>query len=395
MKKNVSLKKVLLKMVSPAAAIVGLVCAISFPVSCAGDSLESNPGSLQKIQGDCECPSVEDFNLIDSRNMEIKFSEPVKFNYSYLEGVGVEKFTVEFSEDRKTAKVSSLNDMDSDYSYAFKAEVEDDHGNTLMFIKNFQGFNNCVPILVFSEIRNAYGTQSVDGKSVKKGEFVEFYALSSGKLSGLELVSVHDGEARAYKFPSESFVPKGSYLTVHLRKVDNGDRALMVDECSFDYDESKAIDSSLLSVDFWSENEKACIGDTDILMLRNSATGDIIDCFAFVKNENRNQWDEDYDQAAAQINAKGLWLDENGNKMLNIDSAFCSDAITSSACTRTISRQNIEQLSKLYADETEGRGGIVVVPTGASEWIVTKSVKAGGVTSPGATPGFENSTNRY
>ena len=97
--------------------------------------------------------------------------------------------------------------------------AEDKHGNSLKFALRFKAYNGRVPKIVINEIRNSY-QRTLSGTDYKyKFEFVEFYAVTDGNLSGLEFQNASDDKFPKYEFPPVE-VKAGDYIVLHLRMLE-------------------------------------------------------------------------------------------------------------------------------------------------------------------------------
>lgn len=365
------LKKSLL----PAFIISALVLVVVSPLGC-----RATVEGMRLLEGDFTVPKIVSVEIDDSQSIilscskEVRVEEAVVINAEDRNEVmslspgeafvpGNSPFRLEFPSQTKIGG-----------SYEIEGILEDKNGNTLMFNIPFIGFNERVPSLIFSEVRNASDSKK------KMHEFVEFYSLTDGNLAGLEFVSAYDGEQKKYSFPSIE-ISSGEFITLHLRKPVNEDGTYveegMIDELGSDLNLSFATDSSSSARDLWVENTSARISPSDILVLRNAANGKILDAFLFAESKTVS-WNKKYAELQETVFQSGVWRNSEGNASSEIESAFCSDGMTT--VTRSMSRQNI---SSLVFDSYSSR---------ASDWILTGS--KGGRTNE-STPGLPNSSMMY
>ena len=244
-------------------------------------------------------------------------------------------------------------------------------------------------------MRNAYGAVTANKVTTHRCEFVELVAVKEGNLSGLELFSAGDGEERRYEFPAVK-VSRGEYITVHVRKPPVNekypeDAEGMICELSDDLTLSTHTDSCNAARDLWSENEKACFADSDIIVLRNSLSGRIEDCVLFAKS-SLEQWPEQYGKILSSVLEEGLWQNADGTASCEPESAVCSDNVTSGAATRSFSRQNVE---KILEDMESGTDGAEPFKNSSDVWLLTCDSGSGSKKINGVTPGYRNSDNAY
>ncbi len=232
--------------------------------------------------------------------------------------------------------------------YDMTALASDTDGNTLTFTITFDAFNGRLPELLLCEVRNAYSSKA------NKYEFVRLYCTRSGNLSGLELLSAGDGEAKAFPFPPVE-VSEGEYICVHLRKMkdDSGGwmQTGMTDETDGNMQASTAVDSSDSAWDFWQDNQKSRLSPSDIVLVRNRTNGTVLDAFLFRDpKKEAGSWDSKYASFCRAVEQSGRWLDGQGQATADFASAFPATNITSSAVTRTMKRRNLEFRPSSSAD---------------------------------------------
>ena len=238
-------------------------------------------------------------------------------------------------------------------SYELTAVAHDADGNSLGFCVSFDGYNARQAELVLCEGRNAYSSKS------NKYEFVRLYCCKSGNLSGLELLSAGDGEAKSFAFPAVE-LSEGEYVTVHLRKMKADDGSWkqdgMTDEDGGDIRASVAVDSSDDAWDFWQDNQKSRLSPSDIVILRRRADGKVFDALLFRDpKKDAEDWDAKFASYCRAVEQSGMWLDGDGQASSEFGSAFVAEGITSSAVTRTMRLRSL----------TPG-------PHSASDWVVEK-----------------------
>ncbi len=346
---------------SMVAGISSFVLVGFLPVSC-----KMTEDGITIDESDAEAPAIISFNVESSEKAKIVCSKKVEFESLALFKAESQEtagdVTVSYDESGQSASILFSEPTLVGAKYVLSGVVKDSRGNTLEFTQPFVGFNANPARLVLSEIRA--------GSSGKKVEFVEVYALSGGNTSGLSIVSGLYGEKKRYVFPSIN-VSTGEYIIVHMRtKAD--EKAGCVDELGTDLNLSSAADSSSAR-DLWKPASDRYIASKDVLVLKN-ADGSIMDAIAYSQSANSSPWKSKVQESlAAQAVEAGVWL---GGVQAS-ENAF-ADNITNAATSRSLSRQNIEDLSKLQEIPS-------VIPASPSDWLVVKTI----------TPGKKNSGEPY
>ena len=161
---------------------------------------------------------------------------------------------------------------------------------------------------------------------------------------------------------------------IHLRCYDD-QKQICIDETGTDIsslDVSTAVDSCPEARDFWLQENTKVIGKTSVIMLWERSRGRMLDALLIAESGKENWQTANTGDAAQNATLANIWID--GSSVRN---AVCSDKMTA---TRTVSRQNIAQISASVDDDDF----IWPVPVSASDWIV--------VATSQATPGKENSS---
>ena len=128
-------------------------------------------------------------------------------------------------------------------------------------------------------------------------EFVELRALEKTNLLGLEIFSASDGYSKSFFLPDVE-MKKGEVVIIHLRSAGEG--------CISELKENLNLSTAPYSVDgvrdLWSENKDGSrLNDNaDILLLRDPATGTVIDALPYAKSTYEN-W-----QTAVEPTAKAI-----------------------------------------------------------------------------------------
>lgn len=371
------IKNYLIKTLLPAVALSATVLTAITPISC-----RATEEGIQLLTGDFTAPKIEQFAVNSQHELSLTFDKAVK---SVEAGVSVSgdtqtppiSLTGTYEEGNKKVIFHLSQETAVGTAYTCAGIITDTIGNTLTFSIPFCGYNDRVPLLLLSEVRNAYSTSTdkTSGTKKYKTEFIELYACTDGNLSGVELVNAGDGEEKKYALPNVE-IYKGEYIVVHLRKMEEG----CIDETGTDLSLATATDSCSTARDLWVENTKARLGTSDILIVRNSNDGTVLDALVFATS-SLTAWSDSYAVFVEAVEKSGVWLDQNGTATCSLTSAISSDLLTSSAATRTLSRQNVSKC-------TTGNNN-------AAQWIITMNSGSGNKKSAGDTPGYQNSTTAY
>lgn len=227
------------------------------------------------------------------------------------------------------------------FPYTLFAQAEDESGNSITFSFSFAGYNERVPSILLNEVRTEY--------SKPKVEFIELKVCEDGNIGGVVLYNAYDGEEAMYIFPSVE-VKKDDFIVLHYRTIEEN----CINELT-SLDQSEGTESNSLAWDFWVDGTSARIGKNDVILLKKSYSGEILDALLLSESEREEWKTEEFEKAAKSAYDCGKW--KSGYAPSD---AFCTDSVT---VTRTLSRQD------------------------NGSWIVTAT--------RGASPGCENSTKPY
>lgn len=327
------------------------------PVSCSMGS-EDEPGSSPGLRIQSASPPVlESFTVDSADRMLVCFDKEVSVSDATISpsgGGGAVAVSCEDCGDGRSVSLLFGSETEIGQPYDLNATASDADGNSLSFRISFDGFNDRPPDLLLYEVRNAYSSKK------DKYEFIRLYCVKGGNLSGLEVLSAGDGEAKSFAFPPVE-VSAGDYVTVHLRKMKGDDgswkQAGMTDEDSGDIQASTATDSSDDAWDFWQDNQKSRLSPSDIVVLRRRADGEVLDALLFRDpKKEADSWDGKYAALCRAVADSGRWLDDGGQPASDYASAFVAEGITSSAVTRSMRRRSLDWR-----------------PSSASDWEVVQS----------------------
>ena len=361
--------------------ISGIVIMSVIPFSC-----KVSTEGVQIVQGDILPPVLDEVNVLDSKSIQLIFSEQVtvkdwfvspvtKDDGLHLEQQGsaetvsvfVDFFanqrnivdaTVDYDESGKIVTFVFDEEMVVGQMYELCGTVEDTAGNSITFAVPFSGFNSRVPLLMMTELKTSTASQSKSEKEndFYRTEFVEILALSGGNLAGLELVSAYDGEERKYVFPAID-VKKGEIFVVHLRTRGVG--------CASEEGEDLSLATTSYTNpnvrDLWCTNDKTCFGDkTDIVFIRNSGDSKILDVVMY-RDSEVTEWNEKFNEFLTVVDDCGIYEDSSINN--------ASDA-SSLTTTKTISRVG---MNEILVKINNGNEVEEVYKSGVNSWIVTKA----------------------
>ncbi len=330
------------------AAVCAVVCTVMvivFMPSCV-----MSPGGITILDGDYTPPRYIEAEFPSSSSVILYFSEKIE----KIDAELCNDTTKEVSEclirsceneaeegGRFPVAVDFSTQTQCGYPYTLYACAGDERGNTLTFSFSFPGYNDRIPKIILNEVRTEYTKPKV--------EFIELRVIEDGNIGGLVLYNANDGEDKKYIFPPVE-VKKDEFIVLHYRKIEEN----CIDELS-SLDESSGTDASSSARDFWVQDTSARIGSSDVILLKSSCSGSIIDALLFSESGKENWKTAEMEEAAQKAYECGAW-----STGFSVQDALCSDYVTT---TRTLSRQN------------------------DGSWITTAS--------GGASPGRENSVKSY
>lgn len=339
----------------------------SFPISC-----RLTDEGIDVVEEDLIAPKIVSFLVEDRSNLVLTCSKQVSVfdtNVKSTDGTYIEEgLSATYSDDGTAVSFCLKNPTEIGTAYEFSGVIKDRGGNSLTFSLPFTGFNENPARLLLSEVRSKHQTSSGE---IKRAEFVEVYVLKEGNTAGLEIESGSDGAEKKYVFPSIE-VKQGEYITVHFRTVAGTG---CIDELGDDLSLSTASDSCNGSRDLWIENTDTRISDNDVIVLRNSCSGSLLDAVLFSASGKTSWYYENSKDLAQQAFEKGIWT--GGGE---VEYASCSDGVT---VARTLCRQNIKDINAKFLNGEINGEDLISVDKG--DWIVTTS----------CSPGEENSTVAY
>lgn len=364
-------KKILqyfLRTLLPSFAIVASFF-LTFNVLGCGSTLSG----LSMLSGDFSVPKITSFELKEADLVQLSFTKNVEvsnLSLTLLLENENQEVPCDFSFEEEKLLLRLQNQMTPGSSYQLDGCVMDENKNILSFSIPFKGFNGRVPSLLISEVRNAYGSKSINKVKHYKTEFVELFILEDGNLSGVKIISANDGEEKSYTFPNLE-VKVGSYVTVHMRTIpqDKITDEILISEIDGDLTASYSLDTSSYAIDLWSENSSAVFAQSDVIAVIDSQTGLPLDALCYETYEKKL---DTFSEIAELVLQNENWLGD----------PFDASLVTSSAVTRSIARQN---LSSLYADFKNGLYEEKIISSQASDFLLVSEV----------TPGYENSSSIF
>lgn len=336
-------------------AVIVIVTLIGvLPVSC-----KLTESGVTLLDGDYDFPKLTAFSVEDESSLKLVFSEQVQLvsgSVSVDENVSIDSNI--FYDSTKTVVTVELEEkMIIGASYQMLGTVKDLYGNTLTFSIPFLGYNGNVPMVLITEVQSesvSSRTKTEKENDFYRNEYVEFVALSDGNLCGLELVSAYDGNERSYVFPDVN-VKSGEVFVVHLRKRGNG--------CENETGENLSIANTSYTTagvrDLWSNDEQTALGNkTDVVVLRNSANGKVLDCLVYKESKQETIPD-------SMIN----YVDElERQNIINKEEDFCFESDSKTQSTTYIRKGVISLIDSAKKQDFE-----YPVKFDKSKWTVDKA----------------------
>ncbi|HPX26375.1 MAG TPA: hypothetical protein PLG87_06180 [Treponemataceae bacterium] len=304
-----------------AAGLVLIVLLILFFPACT-----LSPSGITILDGDYSPPLYIEARFSSSDSMELFFTEKILQIEAELQNDTTKTSSVctidpllctQEAESVFSVPIVFNSETEAGFPYTLFACAKDEAGNTLNFSVAFSGFNNRMPPIMLNEVRTEYTKPKV--------EFVEMLILEDGNIGGLVVYNAYDGEKSWYIFPSVE-VKKDEILVLHYRTLEEG--------CRDEYgslDESLGTESNTGARDFWVPEARARIGLNDVILVKSSCSGKILDAL-LISESGKEVWKtEEMERAAKSAYESGAWSDGWEPK-----DAVCSDNVTTS---RTLSRQ--------------------------------------------------------
>lgn len=347
---SVKVRNILLFWLETLMIFAILVLAV-LPFSC-----KVTESGIKIMDGDYVCPKLLSYCVEDARTLKINFSEKVEL-----------KSHVICDEKKSELKSDVVSDMKTDViclklhdasvignNYSLLGVVKDEYGNSLTFELPFKGFNERVPSLIMTEIQTT--TISSQKKDEAAGgfyrtEFVELLALTDGNLSGIELVSANDGEDRRFELPPVE-VKQGEVIVVHLRNKGNG----CINEDGDNLSLANAPYSTNGVRDLWTSSTDPAIGNkTDVVFLRNTANGDLLDALLFCDSKY-DLWPSKFERYVNIVKDASIF-----------ESTKCSDVIIGDDLAKTTTLQRINAKT-ILEDFKKNKKSVYPVKNSAKDW---------------------------
>lgn len=310
-----------------------------FPLSC-----RVSVSGLEILGTNCQVPVLENYKIIDEQNISMTFSEEVNLLSSGITEYETENCSpleTDFtkSEDGKTIFLKIPSGTQVGKKYLFLGEVENKWGSSLTFSYKFSGYNGRVPKLILTEIMDETRKITRNKIDQKIYEFIEFYALTDGKLSGLKIFSCNDGESKSFFFPDLE-VKAGDFITIHYRK--NSHQNEMCFSETSDKTSCKADGASDKSWDIYIDNTESRFGASqDIIYLENTNDGKIYQAIMYSKNGKIEWGKEILKETHKRCIEDGVWT---GNGTLE-------DTITFEAYPNFV-RNNLSEIIRMNSAGT-------------------------------------------
>ena len=367
-----------------AAVTLFVMCPFSCKVTAEG---------IKLITGDYTPPVLEEFAVIDESNLKLNFSEAVNISGIVISDVssmdygslshsqtidlslslraasgefGRLESSWELEDEGKTVLINIIDGTEIGKCYEVYGIVKDQTGNSITFAVPFIGFNPRIPYILMTEIQTvSISSQNKAEKNAGtyRNEFIEFLAVTDGNLCGVELVSGYDGEERKYVFPDLE-VTAGEVFVVHLRNRGEG----CINETGDDLDSAFSGYTKPGIRDLWSDDRATVLGNkNDVIILRNPASGDIIDGVMYVNNSTE-EWSKDMEPLAQQLAASSIYPSAEITDAVNVNDM--SDTKTMHRVSAWEIMQKIEK-----GEEIE-----FPVLSGKLDWVV--GAESAGVINP-------------
>lgn len=344
------------------------VGASVLPFSC---KLSDDGVEVETTNGDSVPPTLVSFSVLSAKSVKIDFSEEISLSKVSIKdsdgkSCSISDSSVVMSKDKTSAEILLDNETETGKSYVLTAVVSDAAGNSLELSQDFFGYNDKVARLILSEVRSKPTANKSDVLK-SRVEFVEFYVLNGGNLSGLEVDFGY--YSKSYKFPSIN-VKTGEYIVLHLCKYGTKSSGF-IDETGSNLELSTAYECSS-SRDLWFDNvERVIVVQNDVVALIDNNTGLAVDGLMYSDTKKETWTREHQSELASLLASSSVWSGSSP------ESGVSSENTTTA---RTFSRINIPELAAAYNPDDDA-----VITASASDWIVATS----------ATPGEANLTEAY
>lgn len=348
-------------------ALVFSVLLAVCPLSC-----RSSSEGLSLLSGDFTVPTLTSCSLADAEHVHLTFSKAVDAQFlSLCESDGREIAVTVEQKDNEVLVLKTAESLSVGKHFVLAGEIADRHGNTLTFSLPLNGYNDRVPSLAITEVRNLWRNSN------DQSEYVEILCLTEGNLSGIEFDNAYKAGKKKYVFPSVE-VKAGEYIVLHLQTLtdDSGEvKAGLVDEQGSNLSLCTINPKECLNSarDLWALSTDKTLGATDIVLLRNTNDGgSIVDALVYKTKGKEGQWSTYYDSLAQEIAASGVWKNAEGENCCCLDCAADISELKT-AYTKSLSRKKVHLLTAQN------------LCSKSSDWAVTQS--------SGFTPGKANSVN--
>ncbi|MBQ9237815.1 MAG: hypothetical protein IJ191_00645 [Treponema sp.] len=314
------LRRFVVRVVLPTVGLCALVFFSAVPVSC-----QISEQGIALWERDLTAPVIASWRVTGSDSLEVVFSEavtmtgavicsaenssdaPAAADETYVPSLvqmatRTDTIPAQIDEHNERIVITSAVPLETGANYRVYGETADACGNTLTFSLPFIGYNDHPPELVIVAVHPQYATGQRKGQKVYRNEFVGLYAVTGGNLAGIQIESAHDGAEQSFLLPAVD-VRQGMFITVHLRT--KGDDC--ISETPDELAAARQEYASDTALDFWSENEKARLGDdTDVIAIRNSLTGALVDVFAYAPQGLESWQKESFQAVMNEAMAAGL-----------------------------------------------------------------------------------------
>lgn len=283
--------------------VAAVFVVVFFSVGAVGCKMTE--AGVELYSREVSSPQIVSFTVENENELRLECTKTV--SVSDLKISGIEN--AEFEVSGKNVLLTIPEGTKVGKTYVLEGVVYDVDGSSLTFALSFIGYNGHPAQIAISEIRSERNkSESKKNGITFKDEYVEFLVLKSGNLSGLELVAGSDGEDKKYAFPAID-VERGEFVVVHCRNEEQEINGMCVDEVTGDKTLSGATDSSDDAWDLWIDNKDARIGKNDVVVLRDSFSGNLLDAVLYC--ESGKKWSKPLQSELAEKAVEaGLWKGE-------------------------------------------------------------------------------------
>ncbi|TVR74245.1 MAG: hypothetical protein EA427_01275 [Spirochaetaceae bacterium] len=334
--------------------LLGILSTVLTVTTIAG--CDAMPDLPAMIEGRWDPPVLEEVRALSEYTVGLRFSHPVEDVRLSLDPP-LELDQVRWQEDM--LQLTTRTALRPGAEYWLDAVVRDDSGNTASVLVNFYGLNPDLPPVLINEI--------VCRGSGNNPDFAELRVFGDGNLGGMTLYNGSPERWTSRKVFPEMWVAEGDYIIVHFRPQNIPEE---VDETE-DMSASGGLRSHPEAWDLWVWEGTGLPTTSGGLTLTEFPHGPIMDAILYSERTYDSACPRRGFGTAAQLQIFEDVVARGGWKIAG-DFVVPDDGVdpSSSTATRSINRDRA-------GTDTDTREDWHIVPT------------------RGATPGTENSEERY